>query len=681
MSEPSLVRRAARKLPPGIKKRIKAAIGRSVPPVAVPETRSGKGASRPAVIRADETEAQKDRPTQGRNVSLVVVFYERELDMLALLAKSVGRHADAGLVTEIVVVDNSYNQPDLRARFEAKVISEFDKLTDVVRYVHAAELGVSPTSAKDGYTTQQALKLEVSQVVTNEHYLVLDAKNHLISPLERPALFADDGRPKSEFTVFENNYLGRCRQTSFAYWGEEIAFGEESLPTVTPYLMITDVVRAMLSEVRERSGFGVVDLIRENDRRTEFLLYAGFISSTIGMDKAYVAGPRPCATLYTKWPEKDEDVRRVLGTVERPDVYAMGIHARRYPQLTQEHAALVAQQWVGAGLVPDVDSGRELIARQVELHAQPGEQTETEPPDVLIGAGARLAIHVGTNGYLDQHLGKKTIDDEAVARWQRTIEARDSYSRERGIEYGFLIAPDTFSVHAEDFAAAGEDSDDRPVAKLLNDSATTGRVVYPLDALREARSKGIVCHTADSHWSGWGAYVAYRELQRTMPDRLKPLPEDQVKFWHKTGTGDLGDKLNPPAVGEFTECVVRKAQAKPVWNNGVSNRGYMGLWTNPDQTLPRGVLYMDSYGWKLQRFIAESFSSLLVVHTPYYEWYPVDTYQPQVVINLMAERFLIRVPDDHTLEPALVTARQKLPSAAYPSKEAYDSGRVDEEPA
>jgi hypothetical protein len=106
----------------------------------------------------------------------------------------------------------------------------------------------------------------------------------------------------------------------------------------------------------------------------------------------------------------------------------------------------------------------------------------------------------------------------------------------------------------------------------------------------------------------------------------------------------------------------------------------MGLWHNEASDLPRGVLYMDSYGWKFQRFLAESFSSLLVVHTPYLEREPIEQYAPDVVLNLMAERFMIRVPDDYTREPALVTAISKLSSARYPTREEYDSGIVSSDP-
>lgn len=130
----------------------------------------------------------------------------------------------------------------------------------------------------------------------------------------------------------------------------------------------------------------------------------------------------------------------------------------------------------------------------------------------------------------------------------------------------------------------------------------------------------------------------------------------------------LGDKLTPPITGRYTECVVRAPASRKIWDNGVNNRGYMAYWRSKRTDLPKGVLFMDSYGWKLQRFLAESFSELFIVHSPYYEWDVIETYKPDVIISEMAERFLIRVPGDLLDEPALESAKKKSPEARYPSR-------------
>jgi len=189
--------------------------------------------------------------------------------------------------------------------------------------------------------------------------------------------------------------------------------------------------------------------------------------------------------------------------------------------------------------------------------------------------------------------------------------------------------------------------------------------LYPLEVLQAASTQGEVCHPSDSHWTGFGAYLAYQELAKHIP-HLTAFSDEDVEIITKVGSGDLGDKFNPPLKALYSECVVKTPSARGVWDNGVSNRGYVGVWRNQNRDLPRGILFMDSYGWKFGRFIAESFSDLVTVHSPYFEQEAVAKYKPDVIVNLMAERFLITVPRDRHDVPAIETARQKQPGACYP---------------
>ena len=128
--------------------------------------------------------------------------------------------------------------------------------------------------------------------------------------------------------------------------------------------------------------------------------------------------------------------------------------------------------------------------------------------------------------------------------------------------------------------------------------------------------------------------------------KIDILKDDEIENVTKKSSGDLGEKFEPPKVAEYTDCVVKKATATKVWNNGVTNRGHMSLWINSDDTKPTCILFTDSYGWKIQRFFAESFSRLYIIHSPLIELEAIDVFKPDFVFSLMAERFLIYPPKD-----------------------------------
>lgn len=597
-------------------------------------------------------------------VSAVVVFYERELDMLSLLARSFNIYLDETLFDEVIFIDNSFEQPDLKSRFEAKVLSEMPRFARCVKYIYSADLGVELANREDGYRTQQVVKLEVAKVVNNAHYLLFDAKNHLIKRLDRAQLFHHSGMPLSEYVV-HSGYLEQCRKHSFDVWKVTLEDQQKCLPTVTPYLMITKLANQMLEAIANVGLKSVDSIIAANKKCTEFLLYAGWLLTLAPLEHFYAARPRPSATLFARWPEQHQDVVSVLNRSRHDKVYSLGVHANRYVQLTSEQAVMLSELWLDAGLFANLTECQNFIKRQFVQYGKAGEQGV----DVIVGNGGRLSLGQGTNNYLDQHLGLLTLSEDDVQRWKYTLELRDAWCKVRDISYAYLICPDTISVHVNDFLQ--QDAQLRPVMKLLAASSDFSPI-YPLGALMTARRQGVVCNTVDSHWSPFGAYVAYQQLQAQYSTLLKKFDADELSIKHNAVTGDLGDKFSIKLVGEQSGCAIKKPLAKLIWNNGVNNRGYMGLWANytkPD--LPRAVIFMDSYGWKIQSFLAESFSFMFVVHTPFFEWEAVELVKPDFVMNLQAERFILRVPDDHSPEKALFTAKTKDNAASWPDFKSF----------
>ncbi|MDF2563371.1 MAG: hypothetical protein K0R99_4817, partial [Microbacterium sp.] len=297
--------------------------------------------------------------SRNETITLVVVCYERELNMLALLARSVATHASDDLLTEILIIDNSIGQPDFAHRIEARAMSEFGRFRTRAKILSATDLGVVVAGTGGGYTSQQALKLEVSRVVSTDYYLLFDAKNHLATRLDASELFAADGRPLAERTI-HTDYLAACQRASFEFWGATAAPEAPTLPTVTPYLMVTHVVRRMLDEIESR-GRSVQETIAEDTKRTEFLLYAGYLERDGAVDTTYGSRSRASATLYARWPQDNPTIERVIASAGTAGAYAMGVHARRFVQLQDRHIELIARRWLDFGIVDSIESGAAFI--------------------------------------------------------------------------------------------------------------------------------------------------------------------------------------------------------------------------------------------------------------------------------------------------------------------------------
>ena len=58
---------------------------------------------------------------------------------------------------------------------------------------------------------------------------------------------------------------------------------------------------------------------------------------------------------------------------------------------------------------------------------------------------------------------------------------------------------------------------------------------------------------------------------------------------------------------------------------------------------------------------------MIAVHSPLMEIDLIERYRPDFVINVLAERFLLLVPDDLRGESALDLARRKRPDTVLPA--------------
>lgn len=600
---------------------------------------------------------------------IAVVYFEKDVDLACLLARSLDAFVPSEMVDEIIFLDNSSDPEAGYRAFETRIKSSFEQLSDRVRHISAQAFDVD--SGQDSYSAQQALKLEVARDVRSPNYLVLDTKNHFTRPVSWVDFFVPDGRAKTH-EAHHDGYFLTCLTHSMAYFGQEVGVEDpHHLPTITPYMLHRDTVRDMLDAIRSTDNLSVYEVIRANNKRTEFLLYYAYLKKTGQLEALYSFTPRPFVTLLDRSPIEDDAIDQHLATLDSPDTYAFAIHTKRFAQLSEKHIKAISAFWARRNIFPSEQAGRHFIKEQAEATPLPKPSPKLNPDGdgkVRVGRNGRLFIHKDSNGLLDQHLGRRLLSEADLKLWQDILDRRQVAAQAIGAQYHLLVAPDTAAIYPEDHPDLDGYDGLRPTLQLQQHLRPDTPWTYPIKDLREARLRREVCHPSDSHWTGFGAYIGYRALTRKL-DMLRKLPPNRMKFINKESSGDLGNKFLPPIIAPYTECVFRDPPSKLVWKNGISNRGYIGYWRHRNPNLPRAILFTDSYGWKFARFLSASFSEMVMVHTPYFEQEAVDKYRPDVIVTLMAERFLLRVPDERTGIPAMQTAQEKDPSACYPDLE------------
>lgn len=289
-------------------------------------------------------------------LTFVTVVFEPELPLLRLQARSLARHLDPDAIAELVVLDNCAGGMGGRAEraLRAALGPELGRRCRVLR---TAALGVD--GAAEGWRSQQAAKLLVARLVRTPHYVVLDAKNHLIAPC-RAADLVEDGRARGATHSYAEHPLRAGLERTLGALGADAATIEalvQDFPrTVTPFVLETALVRRMLDDVEARSGEPFAAAF-ERARALEFFLYSGWAilrGEGVPVDGREIAAP-------IVWPHDARGgAAAAIAEAEATGAAWFAVHRRalaRGAAVRSEAAAL----WVARGLLTRGEARRLLL--------------------------------------------------------------------------------------------------------------------------------------------------------------------------------------------------------------------------------------------------------------------------------------------------------------------------------
>jgi tetratricopeptide (TPR) repeat protein len=269
-------------------------------------------------------------------------------------------------------------------------------------------------------------------------------------------------------------------------------------------------------------------------------------------------------------------------------------------------------------------------------------------------------------------LSDQPLPPDRLARWRLILEARARRLAERGLRHVILVAPDAFTVCADDLPE-GWPRPKQAIGEIFA-RAMAGidnlTVVYPIEALRADGGGGLPAYKAnDTHWSAWGAFVAYGEMMAALPPGMdvRRLSGTDVAFTMKDAYGNLGahadfDRKEPtpaPAVGGPRPRLVRRS-AGP-------RRTALAV-TRAEGPTARALLLRDSFATEMGPFLTASFGELWMVGPSQdLDLDLVEAARPEVVILQTSERRLLHLPTDH---PAFGWREQFDVDAAGPAGKA-----------
>ena len=302
---------------------------------------------------------------------------------------------------------------------------------------------------------------------------------------------------------------------------------------------------------------------------------------------------------------------------------------------------------------------------------QSGYQRADLPPSkddrkLIRGKDGWLFLAGDTNDVLAQQSGERRFSPLQLERMRLLLEKRSDWLLRRGARYFYLVAPDAHSVYPEKLPDDFQVSATRPVHQLIDHLAafSSVRIIYPLDELRQQRHRPVYTKSS-THWTQLGALIALCALTEAMSGvmPIKPLTEDDVTLLEEMRAGDLGNKVRPPEESLHVWAKPRAGRSRLVYDNRVQNHGRRIEYESIDG---KGVclVFGDSSAYELLPLLAEGFPRLVFAHIHTLDRSLVEELEPDVVVTVMAERFLIRPPDDSEAPSLLDLEAEKRASGS-----------------
>lgn len=299
---------------------------------------------------------------------------------------------------------------------------------------------------------------------------------------------------------------------------------------------------------------------------------------------------------------------------------------------------------------------------------------------VVGGGDGWLFLDNDKNDVMLQHAGKLRLSEEQLVRWRFTLESRIAWLEKRDIRYWFLVAPNPHSVFPEKLPDGAGSGERRPVLQLLRHlrERSYARIVYPIEDLVAEKHRCVYAKT-NSHWTDFGAFIAYRCLMAEVSQSVAAsvLTEEDLQFVELSKVGDLGAKLVPPESSLEAHVIPCNGRAEIVFDNRIHNTGRRIDYicdTAPPTTC---LIFGDSFAHMLLPFLAESFGRLVFGHLASLDHTLVEEVRPDIVVSVLNERFLVQVPNDLDGENlAHHEAAKRADGYVYPPR-SMSGNRVD----
>jgi hypothetical protein len=275
----------------------------------------------------------------------------------------------------------------------------------------------------------------------------------------------------------------------------------------------------------------------------------------------------------------------------------------------------------------------------------------TSPMDrVALGKeGWLYSTKEGNLNMLDIYRGLILFSDEELVKIKNNLVEQNEWLKAKGIPFILMIAPNKETIYPEylpDYIKKVQEKGrlDQLISYLK--ANTDINIIDGREVLINKKTVDNLYYKTDSHWNELGAYFGHKaimdEVSKYIPNvKAKKLEDYNIVKETKNEGGDLAKMLN--LTENFKEEHIHLVPKVPIkWK--VASSTYVlnqGVVTEvEDESLPRMLMYRDSFTINMQPFLSEYFSTAVYQWNHSFDPNLVIETKPDVVIHEVVERYI-----------------------------------------
>jgi hypothetical protein len=272
-------------------------------------------------------------------------------------------------------------------------------------------------------------------------------------------------------------------------------------------------------------------------------------------------------------------------------------------------------------------------------------------PSAAVVTGEHGWFFYGDDKSVEDYANVEPMTEQALANWRAAILRARDWLRARQIAYVFTIAPDKHVIYGDemptDLVRVGDLSRADQLFTALQD---TGVAVDVRRAEFDAKSRERVYQQTDTHWNDRGALVAYQQIIAAVRARVPRTPPE----WKRSDFTDVDRTIEGLDLAgmmgltrvlrevDMTLVPRRPRRARVIEPPGAHPTDEEGRLVTEidDPSLPRAVVFRDSFTSRLVPFLSEHFSRAVYLWQNDFDATLVTQEHPDVVIQEIVGRHL-----------------------------------------